>query len=177
MNCDIISIGDDNMNKVYEFFCVDKGGKAVIEINNSILTISRPGLLSKLSQGFKGDKSIMIEKITSVQVKKNTIWTRGYIQFTIAGEIAKNVGAVNGAIDENIIYFSGSKKDTISKYNEAAEEIKKYVEDFNSNQNNTVVVQNVKSPVEQVKELKELLDMGAISQEEFDKKKKELLDL
>ena len=165
------------MNKVYEFFCVDKGGKAIIEINNSILTISRPGLLSKLSQGFKDDKSIMIEKITSVQVKKNTIWTRGYIQFTIAGEIAKNVGAVNGAIDENIIYFSGSKKDTISKYNEAADEIKKYVEDFNSNQNNTIVVQNVKSPVEQVKELKELLDMGTISQEEFDKKKKELLDL
>ena len=31
--------------------------------------------------------------------------------------------------------------------------------------------------VEQIKKLKELLDLGAISQEEFDKKKKELLNL
>ena len=34
-----------------------------------------------------------------------------------------------------------------------------------------------KSSVEQVKELKELLDIGAITQEEFDRKKKELLGL
>ncbi len=33
------------------------------------------------------------------------------------------------------------------------------------------------SPIEQVKQLKELLDMGALTQEEFDKKKKELLGL
>ena len=32
-----------------------------------------------------------------------------------------------------------------------------------------------KSNLAQIKELKELLDMGAISQEEYDKKKKELL--
>lgn len=34
-----------------------------------------------------------------------------------------------------------------------------------------------KSPVEQIKEYKELLDMGIISQEEFDAKKKQLLGL
>ncbi|MFJ5718203.1 SHOCT domain-containing protein [Neobacillus sp. NPDC093127] len=39
------------------------------------------------------------------------------------------------------------------------------------------VIHNYKSPVEQVKELKELLDMGVITQEEFDKKKNELLEL
>ena len=32
-------------------------------------------------------------------------------------------------------------------------------------------------PYQQIKELKELLDMDAITQEEYDKKKKELLDL
>ncbi len=36
---------------------------------------------------------------------------------------------------------------------------------------------SAKSPVEQVKELKELLDMGAITQEDFDTKKKQLLGL
>lgn len=36
---------------------------------------------------------------------------------------------------------------------------------------------NIKDPIEEVKKLKELLDMGILSQEEFDKKKKELLKL
>lgn len=39
------------------------------------------------------------------------------------------------------------------------------------------VISDDKSPVEQVKELKELLDMDIITQEEFDLKKKELLNL
>lgn len=37
--------------------------------------------------------------------------------------------------------------------------------------------ENDKSSIEQIKELKELLDMGILSQEEFEMKKKELLDL
>lgn len=39
------------------------------------------------------------------------------------------------------------------------------------------VVQNTKSPVEQIKEYKELLDRGILTQEEFNSKKKELLGL
>ena len=35
----------------------------------------------------------------------------------------------------------------------------------------------IKDPIEEVKKLKELLDMGILTQEEFDKKKKELLNL
>ena len=37
--------------------------------------------------------------------------------------------------------------------------------------------QNTPSNLQHVKELKELLDMGAITQEEFDVKKKQLLGL
>lgn len=36
---------------------------------------------------------------------------------------------------------------------------------------------NTSNPYEEVKQLKELLDMGIITQEEFDLKKKELLKL
>lgn len=50
---------------------------------------------------------------------------------------------------------------------DALDEIRKKV-------NSSVVV---KSPIEQVKELKELLDMGIITQNEFDTKKKQLLGL
>ena len=161
------------MKKEYEFYCLGKGGKSKVIIDNGKLTIIRPGLVSKLSMGFMGEKTILISNITSVQFKPYK-FAPGYIQFTIAGEIAKKVGALNSDLDENIIYFEDLFG---SKYNEKAKEIKEYIEEFNYNQNNMKVVQNVKSPIEQVKELKELLDIGAISQEEFDKKKKDIINL
>ena len=42
---------------------------------------------------------------------------------------------------------------------------------------NTPSTSNTNSPADEVKKLKDLLDIGAITQDEFDKKKKELLDL
>lgn len=63
-----------------------------------------------------------------------------------------------------------------------AEEIAAYVQQriANKTNDNQTVIQNIKtelSPADEVKKLKELLDMEAITQEEFDKKKKELLGL
>lgn len=164
------------MQKEYEFYSLGMGGKSIIIINGNTLTISRPGLMSKMSLGFTGDKTIMINQISGVQIKKVGL-ARGYIHFIMAGTKEVKSGIIGGKIDENVVYSDSSFKKSNKQINDDFEEIKRYIEDFNSNQNNTTVVQNVKSPVEQVKELKELLDMGAISQEEFDKKKKELLNL
>ena len=164
------------MQKEYEFYSLGMGGKSIIKINGNTLTISRPGLMSKMSLGFTGDKTIMINQISGVQIKKVGL-ARGYIQFIMAGTKEVKSGIIGGKIDENVVYSDSSFKKSNKQINDDFEEIKRYIEDFNSSQNNTTVVQNVKSPVEQVKELKELLDMGAISQEEFDKKKKELLNL
>jgi hypothetical protein len=47
----------------------------------------------------------------------------------------------------------------------------------NTSQNNTSDTKTSPSPIQQIKELKELLDMGIITQEEFDLKKKQLLEL
>ena len=133
--------------------------------------------MSKMSVGFTGDKTVMINQISGVQIKKVGL-ARGYIQFIMAGTKEAKSGIIGGKIDENIVYSDSFFKNKNNQINSNFEEIKKYIEEFNSNQNgNTTIIQNVKSPVEQVKELKELLDMGAISQEEFDKKKKELLNL
>lgn len=69
------------------------------------------------------------------------------------------------------------------KMNDNAQEIYSYVMQYvnrTKTQGSSQTVNNIineKSPAEQVKELKELLDMGVITQEEFDKKKKELLGL
>ena len=82
------------------------------------------------------------------------------------------------ATDENIVYSDSFFKNTNEKTNASFDEIKSYIENYNSKQNNnTTIVQNIKSPIEQIKELKELLDIGAITQEEFDKKKNQLLNI
>ena len=157
------------MQKEYNF-SGSTGGRATIIINNNLLTIKRKGLNSFAVHGMNAEKTIKIENITCVQYKKSG-FSAGYIQFIVMGSQESKGKLHDNLGDENTVGFVGKK------YNEQALEIKEYIENYNSNNNGTTIIQNVKSPVEQVKELKELLDIGAISQEEFDKKKKELLNL
>ncbi|MBR5601424.1 MAG: SHOCT domain-containing protein, partial [Clostridia bacterium] len=59
-----------------------------------------------------------------------------------------------------------------------ADRIKDYVEKANQSRNpaGQIVTQQL-SPADELKKFKELLDMGIITQEEFDAKKKQLLGL
>lgn len=49
-----------------------------IKIDGNALTISCPGLISKMSLGFTGDKTIMINQISSAQIKKSRIGKKIY---------------------------------------------------------------------------------------------------
>ena len=161
------------MNKEYIFNSPTKGGKTKIIISDGTLTISRPGIVSKFSHGFVGDKTILINNISAVQLKKAG-FARGYIQCILPGTTEKKVGIVNGSIDENIIYFdAGFNKDEI---NANAEEIKLYIENYNSsNTKNTSETQVQKNKYDELKQIKELLDDGVINQEEFEKEKEKIL--
>lgn len=158
----------------YEFKSLNYG-KTIITIDGGTLTIERPGIMSKMSLGFTGAKTVMINQISSVQIKE-VGFARGYIQFILAGTKEARSGVIFGEANENIVYsdsYWGKKNKEINSNFRA---IKKYIEDYNSKSNATVV-QNIKTPIEQIKDLKELLDMGAITQDEYDKKKNELLNL
>ncbi len=160
------------MQKEYKFQNLGVG-RTIIRINDNKLTIIRKGIRSFFNYGLKGEKTILLNQISAVQLKKCGMAT-GYIQFVMPGSRESKKGLQDALKDENTVTFNVDAK----RANEAAEEIKNYVESYNANSNaGTTVVQNIKSPVEQVKELKELLDMGAISHEEFENKKKELLNL
>lgn len=160
------------MKKQFTFNSIMKDGKTIITIDDGRLTISRPGILSKLSHGFSGEKTILIENISAVQLKKAGI-SRGYIQFIIPGALEKRSGITNGAIDENIIYFESKK------YNEDAETIKLYIENYNlyKNKNNSTTInqQVTKNKYDELRQLNGLLADGIISQEEFDKEKEKIL--
>ena len=156
------------MNKTYEFYSLGKGGKTIITINNGALTISRPGLMSKLSHGFSGEKTILIKNISAVQLKK-VGFSRGYLQFIIAGTIEKRSGITKGDVDENIVYFdAGGNKD---KINNDAEEIKKYIENYNTKDSSSS-----NSKYDDLEKLKKLLDNEIITKEEFDKEKEKILN-
>lgn len=154
--------------KEYFFNSPIKGGKSIVTIYKDTLNISRPGMMAKMAMGFKGNKIIPIKNITSVQLKHSG-FARGYIQFTIAGESAKNVGIINGQLDENIIYFDGKK------YNKNADEIKNYIEKYNSdNTNQNIIIKEDK--YDKLAKIKKLLDDSVITQEEFENEKNKILN-
>ena len=162
------------MEKEFTFKVMGEG-KSIIKLNDNSVTISRPGVMPKFTHGFVGEKTIMLNQITGVQFKKSTTFTTGFLQFIVPGsKEATKSKPLERVKDENIVYF----KDPWMKYDEEnknAEFIKNYIEKYNANLNKPQVIQNTTSNLDEIKKLKELLDMNAITQEEFDKKKKDLL--
>lgn len=177
----ILGVGQINSNqnlnnKIFKFKSMNQGN-VEITLNDNRLTISRPGIIAKLSHGFTGEKTILINQITAVQLKK-VGFSRGYLQFIVSGHEEKKSGILKGDKDENIIYFDnfGNKQNAIMNQN--AEYIKNYIEEYNSRRNNnqstTVVQQNDK--YDKLSKLKKLLDENIINQEEFEKEKEKLLN-
>lgn len=132
------------------------------------MTISRPGLVSKFSHGFSGEKTILIKNIVAVQFKPVGI-ARGYLQFIFAGSAEKKSGIL-GNKDENIIYFDSGFNN--KKTNQNAKEIKEYIEKYNSKDNGNV---NTTDKYDQLAKLKKLLDNGTLTSEEFESEKRKLL--
>ena len=116
----------------------------------------------------QGEKTIFYKDAVGVQYKPSSI-ADGYIQVeTAAGGVSTSNSQYSG---ENSIQFSGKKS------NEEAEiiagYIRKQIEDIKNAPVGGVVQQL--SPADELKKYKELLDLDIITEEEFNRKKKELL--
>lgn len=162
--------------KVYEFNSITNGGKTKVIIDDSKITILRPGLISKFSHGFVGEKTILIKDISSVQFKPVGI-ARGYLQFVFPGSKEEKSGIVCGSKGENIIYFDSGFNN--AKINNNAKEIKRYIENYNSNpnfNNNITNIYNSTDKYDKLAKIKRLLDQGVLSQEEYDSEKKKILN-
>ena len=91
---------------------------------------------------------------------------------------------LNNIVDMNKIPFCSGMFSyaTANEYTKALYmDIKVAIDNYKENESNaatsSAVVQAALSPAEELKKFKELLDLGIISQEEFDTKKKQLLGL
>jgi hypothetical protein len=85
------------------------GHNGQLELTESVVRIKRKGALAFLTQGLKGDKEILISHISSIQFKKATIWTNGYIQFAFIGGQEAKGGLFQGTQDENTVMFRASQ--------------------------------------------------------------------
>ena len=114
----------------------------------------------------------MLSSITAIQLKKAGILTVGYIQFTISGGVESRRGLNEAVEDENTITFDSPQTKT-------AEAIKNKIYELQSQAKaGGGVVQNIVNQVsgaDEILKYKQLLDAGVLTQEEFDRKKQEIL--
>ena len=133
------------------------GMVAVVFTNQRLLIAGKPNsIIGSMMQA--GVKSIKLDKVNSVGVFANRV-------------------QVNTIGDEDIS-FSPYAADIRTKL---AQKIQSFIDDYQAAATTPQVqtINNIvtKSPAEELKAFKELLDMGIITQEEFDAKKKQLLGL
>ena len=118
----------------------------------------------------QGEKTIYFRDAIGVQYKPSS-FVDGYIQIeTAAGGVTSSSSQYGG---ENSIQFAGKDRNAEAEIIVAF--IRKQIEEI-KNAPVGGVVQQV-SAADELKKFKELLDLGIITQEEFDAKKKELLGI
>ena len=81
------------------------------------------GLLGVALKGLKGDKTIYIKNISSIQFKNAGIFTKGYIQFTFSGGKEAKGGLFQATKDENTIMFTESQQPEFQKVRDFVEAI------------------------------------------------------
>lgn len=159
------------MKKEY-VFSGSTAGKSIIILEDDKITIRRKGLFSFSNYGLKGDKTIQISSITGTQYKPYS-FTNGYLQFIIMGSQESKGGLGAAQKDENAVCWA------YKKCNQYAEEIIKYIEQYNSNKNknngNVYNINKQEDKYDQLAKIKKLLDDGVLSQEEFENEKKRIL--
>ena len=143
---------------------------SVLKLYEDHLIIKHSGALNFIIQnGLKGEKRINYASISSIEFKKATKMTAGFLQFSIMGSGVR--GGVGAALsDENSIIFDVSK-------NELAQTIVEYVEKRRTEitrPQSQQVVQSI-SAADEILKFKQLLDQGIISEKEFEAKKKQIL--
>ena len=125
------------------------------------------------SNATDGEKTIYYKDCVGVQFKPAG-FTVGYLQFETASGMMNNKGS--NFFGENSFTFDINVISN-DKMKEIANYVKKRIDEIKTGADRPTTVVNAISPAEELKKMKELLDSGIITQEEFDAKKKQLLGL
>lgn len=160
-----------------------KGSNGTATLFEDKIVIQRKGVLAKMAHFAAGtsggDRTIFLDQLRSIEINKGLMNCDIFFNTGNSGEMSGGRrGFLNDGASKLKIEYSVEFLRTQSK---AAEEFKAKAEQavsaFKRPVAQTTVVTNAPSPAEEIKRFKELLDAGAITQDEFDAKKKQLLGL
>ncbi len=147
-------------------------GRHIDVYDDKVVLTVKAGIGSFLTGNVSdGEKTIYYSDCIGIQYKKSGLQI-GYLQFETAGGIMNN--SASNFFNENTFTWDTTKQSN-EKMQEVADYCKKQVDDYKSGKHNQYAMPV--SSADELKKFKELLDMGAISQEEFDAKKKQILGL
>ncbi|MDL0144396.1 NINE protein [Halobacterium salinarum] len=103
------------------------GANGKVTLYDDRLEISREGIgmIHKMQHGFKGDKEIPYDSITSIQLRKPSNLSRGYIQFGQSGFSESDDGLLDATGDENTVLFDKGDLSDFEELREKVRELKK----------------------------------------------------
>lgn len=160
------------MSKLYEVSCAG----LTLSVYEDCVSIAPKGFLGFAAKGMAGERKIFYKDITSVQFKPSSKLLSGFIEFYFAGHntTKQGGGLFAGTTNDNRFTFH-------NKYLEDMQKINDYIQG-KINQPIAVATpiappQNSANNLDELKQLKQLLDAGIITQEDFDAKKKQILGL
>lgn len=151
----------------------------VMNVYDDRIELTQEGVKGFLSKGLSGTKTYYYKDISSIQFK-NCGWTNGFFEFTMAGGLDATGGAWSGWGNDNRFTFGAPTIGKAKAVAKEAEKINEYIQSkMKEAKSSTVHIANPQplSAADEIKKYKELLDSEVITQEEFDTKKKQLLEL
>lgn len=157
-----------------------KGQNGVISVYEDRVVLSRSGLLAAIAQGAKGDRTYFYSDLSGVEYKKPGMGFNGYLKFIVAGTASSNINVTKFSSfgDENTLVLKWYGKS--SETDEVYSLIMSKISAAKRPQPQTVHVSapvSTSSSADEILKYKQLLDAGAITSEEFEAKKKQLLGL
>lgn len=148
-------------------------GRRLYVYDDRCVIVTKPGIGSLITGNVAdGEKTIYYTDCIGVQFKESHKLI-GYLQLETASSSMNN--RKDNFFNENSFTFEETQISN-EKMREIAEFIKEKIAATKQNKNAPVVTASVSS-ADELRKFKSLLDDGIITQEEFDKKKKELLGL
>ena len=161
----------EGQNLVYDL--VGVAGRHMKVYEDHVLISTKASMITLVTGNFSdGEKTLFYSDCIGVQFKESGVQI-GYLQLETASSMMNM--RLSNFFNENTFTFDPSVQ-TNEKMQEVAEYIKKKVSETKNTSSKQPVVEQT-SVADEIRKFKELLDMGAITQEEYDLKKKELLNL
>lgn len=159
-----------------EIFSI-KCTNGLLNVYEDKVVISRKTAMGFVSQSLKGDRIFFYKDLSSIEYRKPSIWANGYIKFLTAGtqETKQNIGvlgstSIEAIKDPNTLILKAFNKEIVNKSEEAYNYILKKMSECRISKSS-----NISSNADEILKFKQLLDQGIITQEEFERKKQELL--